>query len=98
MEKKCWAKKIQIEEKSMMLWCCCHDEEIIACNRGCWSCGRASAGVVVTTEREREVGASFWFLMARFFFFLEGGVRVFLSGRECENFLVFYFFFLFFFL
>lgn len=63
-----------------MLWCCCHDEEIIACNRGCWSCGRASAGVVVTAEREREVGASFWFLMA--WFFWGGGIRVFLCGRE----------------
>jgi hypothetical protein len=79
-----------------MFWCCCHDEEIIACNRGCWSCGRASAVVVMTAEREREVGASFWFLMARFFFFLGGGYG-FLSGRECENFLVFYFIFLFFF-
>lgn len=78
-----------------MLWCCCHDEEIIACNRGCWSCGRASAGVVVTAEREREVGASFWFLMA-WFFFLGGGLGFFCVGESVRIFWFFIFFLIFF--
>jgi len=54
--KRCWWKRSQ----------CCYDEEIMAWMRGCWSYGGVGVGVVVTAEREREVGAGLWFLATTF--------------------------------
>jgi hypothetical protein len=34
--------------------------------RGCWSYGGVGVEVVVTAEREREVGAGLWFLATNF--------------------------------
>ncbi|KAL9377440.1 hypothetical protein Peur_028775 [Populus x canadensis] len=43
LKKKCWAEKMLVGEKLVLLWLCCHDEEIMAWMRGCWSCGGGGA-------------------------------------------------------
>lgn len=52
--KRCWWKK------SVLLWCCCHDKEIMAWRRGCWSlqCWQAGSRWNEGVEEENLVAAT----------------------------------------